>query len=211
VKGNGHAKRDVVEWLFPPLWPWKVIMLPARGPRPALKGEEILTLRLMEDVTVPKFSATYSPRDERPPYAQNHVQPSAYPATRQVAPAPAATVNASYATPPNPRYARTSQVPQQAAQSTQPAVQQTRQQIAIPRSTVASKSLTLLALSNETIYAVTEYWLDGERLDYLLPSGTRGACNLNQLDLVRTTQLNSERGIGITFSEGSPTNSSALN
>jgi hypothetical protein len=216
VKGNGHAKRDVVEWLFPPLWPWKVIMLPARGPRPTLKGEEILTLRLMEDVTVPKFSATYSPRDDRPPYAQNHVQPSAYPATRQVAPAPAgtapaATVNASYVSPPNPRYARTSQIPQQAAQSTQPAVQQTRQQTAIPRSTVASKSLTLLALSNETIYAVTEYWLDGERLDYLLPSGTRGACNLNQLDLVRTTQLNSERGIGITFSEGSPTNSSALN
>ena len=71
--------------------------------------------------------------------------------------------------------------------------------------------MTLLALRNETIYAVTAYWLDGERLDYVLPSGTRGACGLNELDLVRTTQLNSERGISVTFSESSPTNSTALN
>jgi len=28
-----------VEWLIPPLWPWKILMLPAKGPRPALKGE----------------------------------------------------------------------------------------------------------------------------------------------------------------------------
>jgi hypothetical protein len=54
VVGKGHAKRDVVEWLFPPLWPWKMISLPARGPRPTFKGEELLTLRLMDDVVVPK-------------------------------------------------------------------------------------------------------------------------------------------------------------
>src|SRR5208283_2373652 len=45
IRGNGHAKRDIVEWMLPPLWPWKVIMLPARGPRPTLKGESQLTLR----------------------------------------------------------------------------------------------------------------------------------------------------------------------
>ena len=33
VDGKGHAKRDIAEWMLPPLWPWKVIMLPARGPR----------------------------------------------------------------------------------------------------------------------------------------------------------------------------------
>ncbi|MGB2607260.1 MAG: hypothetical protein WBC78_26880, partial [Candidatus Sulfotelmatobacter sp.] len=37
IDGKGHAKRDIVEWMLPPLWPWKVIMLPARGPRPTLK------------------------------------------------------------------------------------------------------------------------------------------------------------------------------
>jgi len=52
IKGKGHAKRDIVEWMIPPLWPWKVIMLPARGPRPTLKGESVLTLRLMDDVQV---------------------------------------------------------------------------------------------------------------------------------------------------------------
>ncbi len=200
IKGKGHAKRDVVEWLIPPLWPWKVLMLPARGPRPTLKGEQVLTLRLMEDVSVPKFGATYNSRDWRPPHAQNFAQPSAYPAARQVTPVPAATVNASYVTSIDPLYART-------LQTSQPGAQQT----ALPQANVAPKTLTLLALRNETIYAVTQYWLDGERLDYLLPSGNRGNCGLNELDLVRTTQLNSERGISVTFSEVSPTNSSALN
>ncbi len=56
IVGKGHAKRDVAEWLFPPLWPWKMITLPARGPRPTLKGEQLLTLRLMDDVVVPKMA-----------------------------------------------------------------------------------------------------------------------------------------------------------
>src|SRR6202162_596512 len=43
IRGKGHAKRDIVEWLMPPLWPWKIIMLPARGPRPKLKGETMLS------------------------------------------------------------------------------------------------------------------------------------------------------------------------
>ena len=54
IRGKGHAKRDIVEWMLPPLWPWKVIMLPARGPRPTLKGESMLTLRLMDDVQIPQ-------------------------------------------------------------------------------------------------------------------------------------------------------------
>src|SRR3982074_3574144 len=61
IKGKGHAKRDIVEWMLPPLWPWKVIMLPARGPRPTLKGESQLTLRLMDDVQIPQVAATNGP------------------------------------------------------------------------------------------------------------------------------------------------------
>ncbi len=56
IVGKGHAKRDVAEWMLPPLWPWKMITLPARGPRPTLKGEKLLTLRLMDDVVVPKMA-----------------------------------------------------------------------------------------------------------------------------------------------------------
>src|ERR1700689_3497535 len=60
-RGKGHATRDVVEWMIPPLWPWKIIMLPARGPRPTLKGESMLELRLMDDVQIPQVSATNGP------------------------------------------------------------------------------------------------------------------------------------------------------
>src|SRR5579863_1343430 len=61
IDGKGHAKRDVVEWMLPPLWPWKVIMLPARGPRPALKGESTISLRLMDDVQIPQVAQTFGP------------------------------------------------------------------------------------------------------------------------------------------------------
>src|SRR5712691_10775514 len=58
IVGRGHPKRDTVEWLIPPLWPWKIITLPARGPRPALKGEEQITVRLMDDIQVPRLIAS---------------------------------------------------------------------------------------------------------------------------------------------------------
>src|SRR5271166_3478446 len=61
IRGKGHATRDIVEWMIPPLWPWKIIMLPARGPRPALKGESMLELRLMDDVLIPQVSASNGP------------------------------------------------------------------------------------------------------------------------------------------------------
>lgn len=53
IIGHGHATRDAVEWMLPPLWPWKVLSLPARGPRPTLKGETQITLRVMDDLIVP--------------------------------------------------------------------------------------------------------------------------------------------------------------
>lgn len=56
INGKGHAKRDALEWMLPPLWPWKVIMLPARGPRPKLKGETAISLRVMDDVQIPEIS-----------------------------------------------------------------------------------------------------------------------------------------------------------
>jgi hypothetical protein len=60
IQGRGHAKRDAVEWAIPLLWPVKVLTLPARGPRPALKGETRIELRLMEDLAIPE-SAYGSP------------------------------------------------------------------------------------------------------------------------------------------------------
>jgi hypothetical protein len=74
VIGHGHATRDVVEWMLPPLWPWKVLSLPARGPRPTLKGEVRVTLRVMDDIFVPSFTT--------PGWHRFGEQPSSYPMQR---------------------------------------------------------------------------------------------------------------------------------
>ena len=77
IDGKGHPKRDVVEWMIPLLWPWKVVSLPMRGPRPTLKGEESLELRLMDDISIPATMA-YGPfKPDRPPYASS-AQPNAF-------------------------------------------------------------------------------------------------------------------------------------
>jgi hypothetical protein len=193
IKGKGHPKRDAVEWMIPPLWPWKVLTLPARGPRPVLKGEQALTVRLMEDVVVPRaVAANYNSRDWRPPAAQLRAEPSVYPSRSQT---PALT-NAGYVSSPDPAM-------KEAAQSVAaPQVPSAVQLASDPRS--SSASLTLIALRNESIWAVTQYWVAGDRLDYVLPSGSHESCALNEVDLMRTTQLNSERGITVSFREAPP-------
>jgi len=55
-----------VEWLIPPLWPWKILTLPAKGPRPALKGEAQVTVRLMDDIDVPRPNSSLRSY-QRPP------------------------------------------------------------------------------------------------------------------------------------------------
>lgn len=56
IEGHGHASRDVFTWSIPVLWPIKLLRLPARGPRPALQGEVPITLRLLDDVTMPCYA-----------------------------------------------------------------------------------------------------------------------------------------------------------
>lgn len=53
ILGKGHAVRDTVEWMIPVLWPIDLLELPRRGPRPTLKEETRLTLKVMDDLAVP--------------------------------------------------------------------------------------------------------------------------------------------------------------
>jgi hypothetical protein len=53
ILGKGHAVRDTVTWLIPILWPIDLLELPRRGPRPTLKEETRLTLKVMDDLGVP--------------------------------------------------------------------------------------------------------------------------------------------------------------
>ena len=51
--GKGHAGRDALLWSIPLFWPVQIVRLPARGPRPVLRGEVPLTLRLLDDIEIP--------------------------------------------------------------------------------------------------------------------------------------------------------------
>jgi hypothetical protein len=53
ILGHGHPKRDAAEWAVPVLWPEKVTTLPRRGPRPAIKGERLITLRVLDGIRLP--------------------------------------------------------------------------------------------------------------------------------------------------------------
>jgi len=194
ILGKGHAKRDVIEWMLPPLWPWKVLTLPARGPRPTLKGEETLTLRLMEDVTVPRLAASSWP-DWRPPRPQASAFSSAEPYAATSYNGRAIFRPLRYAPPSYPAMTNTSTNVDHVLSSPEKALEASPLE---PREAKAPQ-LTLLALKNEIIYAVTQYWVDGDYISYLRPSGASGDLSLDKLDWARTTQLNSERGVSVTL------------
>lgn len=73
ILGKGHAVRDTVLWMIPVLWPIDLIELPRRGPRPTLKAETALTLRVMEDLQVPVV-----PEPQRDPYGLMRRSPDSY-------------------------------------------------------------------------------------------------------------------------------------
>ena len=97
ILGKGHVARDITLWCIPVLWPVDLIMLPMRGPRPVLKSETTMTLRIMDDIQVPT-----TPEPQRDPYGLYQRSPNAYdpepPAPTQ---APDAGPQDSYAAPPD--------------------------------------------------------------------------------------------------------------
>jgi hypothetical protein len=190
IKGKGHATRDVVEWMIPPLWPWKVLMLPARGPRPTLKGEEPMQLRLMDDIVVPRnLSASIAvPRNlsgsafhlDRPPYASSNSPKSI-----------------GYAETPQPGVAQQSEVTEK------PAVSLANENIipaamapsVAPPPTVAempAARVTTLVLKSNQVLEVTKYRIDGGQLNYLDRNGGGGSVSTQQIDWPRTTQMTAE-------------------
>ena len=73
ILGKGHAVRDTVMWMIPVLWPIDLINLPRRGPRPTLKDETAMTLRVMEDIQVPVVQ-----EPQRDPYGLYQRGPNSY-------------------------------------------------------------------------------------------------------------------------------------
>lgn len=216
IIGKGHATRDTVEWLLPPLWPWKVLMLPARGPRPTLKGETRITMRLMDDVTIPlpdgpgrspfgdPRGSLSVPSFRDPRTVPNTQRFSEEPASaKQSAPeAPAAPAASSVVveTAPVVRELAVSAVAPQLAPapllSSAPPADNGWRHFGTPRST---SSTTLFAMKEGTVLAVTSYRRDQEVLSYVLTSGVAGTLDLRDVDWAMTTQLNQERGIRVAL------------
>lgn len=57
-----------------------------------------------------------------------------------------------------------------------------------------TSALTLLALKDETLFPVTEYWLEDGLIFYVTSTGRQGSVPLRSLDWDMTAQLNAERG-----------------
>ena len=171
IVGKGHAKRDIVEWLLPPLWPWKVLMLPARGPRPALKGESQITVRLMDDIELPRAVAAYHSYD-RP--VSSDRPPASY--RRQSFDRPAAPEK-----PPE----NVAGVAYGAANA----------EMAEPSTATAARPVRvmMIALKSENIYAVTKYRISGGSVSYVLPNGATGSVDAAAVDWRKTSQLNAAR------------------
>ena len=186
IKGKGHATRDVVEWMIPPLWPWKVITLPARGPRPTIKGEEPMELRLMDDIVVPRpmSAAAFQFHGERPPYASTNepkplasaspAQPTAIQPVVEIKP-PVVPANGSIV---------------QASMTSAPSPAVASQPSSSAGSTMAR--MTILVLKSNEVLEVGKYHIDNGVVLYQGLDGKNGAVDTNQIDWRQTTQMTAE-------------------
>jgi hypothetical protein len=118
IHGNGHPVRDTVEWLIPVLWPIDLINLPRRGPRPVLKAESKLTLKVLDDLEIPDRQAPVQQQaaliERNPPPQQAYAPPpqNYYPPQQTYAPqtqyapqqAPQQIIYNNYNTPPPQPY-----------------------------------------------------------------------------------------------------------
>jgi hypothetical protein len=171
--------------MFPPLWPWKVIMLPARGPRPTLKGETALTLRLMDDIDIPQVAQTYGPgwhffgephnesfngapvSDVRPQLAVRQLAPAGGPASAQASYADYVTRN-----------------------------------VALPAGVASAPGMPVFVLNNGAVLAVSGYGYSDSRISYTLAAGGSGVISTNDVDWSTTTRLNARRGVRVTLRGG---------
>src|SRR5580658_10899712 len=175
IDGNGHATRDVVEWMIPPLWPWKVISLPFRGPRPTLKGEEPLELRLMDDIVLPQSVM----HPDRPPYATGS-RPASYSAQPQTN-----AVQLAVAQSVSPTSATTATEPSAAGESADNVLVSVPQ----PGERQTIERLTVLVLKSNQTYEVTKYQRDGDLLMFQDVEGRKGGVDVNEVDWRKTSEM----------------------
>jgi len=220
IDGKGHVKRDVVEWMIPPLWPWKIIMLPARGPRPTLKGESVLTLRLMDDVQMPQVAQTFGPDWHllgHPPNGDAQVENDAYRgstyngpldpkagprlAVRQVTPSEPVLEEVPPVT-----YARynTNTTPTTSVATTTNVAATSGVSTTDPRFAGTAPGVPVFVLKTGMVLAVGNYTYQDGRISYELASGGDGVISTDEVDWTTTTQVNLQRGVRVSLRGGHP-------
>jgi hypothetical protein len=190
IVGKGHTTRDTVEWLIPPLWPWKVLTLPRRGPRPTLKGEEQITVRLMDDIDVPRQGASLRSYERPPAPASYHSQSFRKPVSLKNSEKPANDAPEISEI----GYEATNTAPADAATTNASATSEAPAQMVRTSSVVTGQParVRLIALKSENVYAVTNYRINGGSLSYVLASGGTGSVDLTEVDWRTTSRLNAE-------------------
>jgi hypothetical protein len=202
IIGHGHATRDVVEWMLPPLWPWKVMMLPARGPRPKLKGETTLELRLMDDVVVPQLTSTLQPG--LAPGWRYFGQPQ----SQSFSGGPLSDVQSGELRP--TLAVRESVHPRAVAETPQATyatyLSQEVNSAPLIRSASALESpapqVPVFVLKTGTILSIGNYTYRDGRITYTLAGGGGGVIGSDEIDWSGTTRVNSAHGVRVTLRAG---------
>lgn len=215
IVGKGHPTRDTVEWLIPPLWPWKILTLPAKGPRPTLKGEEPITVRLMDDIDIPALSASrynrppapaaYHSQGVRKPVARQSAEPAAQPsepaseisleATPPAAPGQiSVTAQAAVAAEPAVSVQAETNSNSQQVPTTEtgaiPVIPATEVAQATPAISLKPARVRMIAMKSDKVYAVTSYHINGGSVSYVLVDGGRGSADVTAVDWRKTSQMN---------------------
>ena len=178
IHGLGHPKRDAIGWAVPILWPVNLLTLPARGPRPTLKGEICITLRLMADLHVPV--TTVASRFSSP-----SVEPSSQGASspRRWSDEGSSSENSKIPTLPTSASPEATKV-----LGARPFAER-----------LSGRPLTILLLKDDTGYLAVDYWLVGTKLHCLTLDGEHKVMPLGKLDLNETVRVNRDRNVEVVL------------
>ncbi len=170
IRGKGHPVRDAILWTIPILWPIDLLTLPERGPRPTLKAETKLTLKVMDDVGVPMRPGMTAPISPAGPDPYGFTpRPSV-----GIAPAPYRTYQSQVAS---------------ISYTPAPAIQ--------PR---GDDRFTVLVMKDGNGRMASNYWFEnGVKITYVAEKLKKIVIPIEQLDLGRTIEANRRRGVGFSL------------
>jgi hypothetical protein len=211
IRGKGHATRDIVEWMIPPLWPWKIIMLPARGPRPTLKGESQLELRLMDDVLIPQVAASNGPDWHFFGRPDGHIQNDSYYQGSYQSSYQGASLRSGDNAVPQLTVRRVSVTDsEQSMAQAQGLAQADLPQIAYASYVTkggnggTAPGVPVFVLKSGMVLEVGNYTYQNGRINYELASGGSGVISADEVDWSTTTRVNTQRGVRTMLRGGHP-------